>query len=146
MQGIEITSFSRSTGQMVDHTTQDSEVYQSNLSVLNSHIYYTGERMLDSQGFPKLLISNDKLYLVEEDLYTRSIINVYVYSMNNGVFGSSLDLMSRNKQSSKILLLTDDFRLSPDGQYLLNGVGNVFDKDLNYLTRLELGKNDALSE
>ncbi|WP_052090418.1 cell wall-binding repeat-containing protein [Desulfosporosinus sp. HMP52] len=137
IQGIEITSFSRSTGQMVDHNTQFSEVYQSNLSVLNSHIYYPGERMLDSQGFPQLLISNDKLYMVEEDLYTRSIINVYVYSMNNGVFGSSHDLMSRNKQDSEILLLTDDFRLSPDGQYLLNGIGNVFDKDLNYLTRLD---------
>lgn len=142
-QGIEITSYSPSTGQIVDKTTQNSEVYLSNASVLNSHLYYPTERMLDSQGFAQLLISNDKLYMVEEDLYTRSIINVYDYNINNGVLGPAQDLMSRNEQNSDILLLSDDFRLSPDGQYLFNGIGNIFDKDLNYLTRLDAPFTDV---
>ncbi|WP_207637037.1 hypothetical protein [Desulfosporosinus sp. OT] len=53
------------------------------------------------------------------------------------VFGASHDLMFRNEQNTNILLLNSNFRLSPDGQYLFNGIGNVFDKDLNYITKLD---------
>ncbi|EGW40113.1 hypothetical protein DOT_1985 [Desulfosporosinus sp. OT] len=87
--GIKINSFSCSTGQIVDKTTQISEAYTSNVNLNNSHLYYPGERLLDSQGFPRLIVSGDKLYLIEEDLYSRSILNVYVYNVTNSIWSFS---------------------------------------------------------